>query len=47
MNVIRSKGEPNLIYILLTERDRDDLRKLLKGMDVPLAKTLRRELKAV
>ena len=47
MNVIRSQGEPNLIYVLLTDRDRDELRKLLKGLDAPLAKTLRRELKVV
>ena len=47
MNVIRSQGEPNLIYVLLTERDRDELRKLLKGVDAPLAKTLRKDLKTV
>lgn len=47
MNVYRSSGQPDLIYVLLTDRELEELRKALKGVDSPLAKPLREKLKAV
>lgn len=47
MKVLHSQGEPGLIYVLLNDQERDELRKLLKGLDSPLAKSLRKDLKGV
>ena len=47
MNVLRSRGQPELIYVILTDSDARGLRKALKGSKGQVAKMLRSRLGAV
>lgn len=46
MNVLRSRGEPDLIYVLLSDSEAKALRNALRR-SVPLGRNLRRRLKEV
>lgn len=47
MNVMRSKAQPELIHVLLTEQDAHALRAALRKEKSPHAKHFRSELKKV
>lgn len=47
MRAVRSRGEGNLIYVLLSDAEAADLRKDLRKRKDPLAKAVRKALKRV
>lgn len=47
MNIVRSRGQPNLIYVLLTDDEATVVRKTLRKSKSALAQELRRKLKEV